>query len=504
MLILLAAAAFGFTRLGDAFFPETTRAQFQIDVWLPEGTQIYETERTIQQIEDYIRTLDHVTDIASAIGRGMPRFLLSYTPKSLNASYAYLLVSVDDYQHINSLKQQLQTDLETRFSDIVPVVYKFNFGPGHFAATPIEARFNGPDKKVLRKLAEQAMTIMHEDGGIVGIQHDWRGMAKAYRPILNEVPAQNLGIDRRAVANVLASAFDGSTVGVYRENDELIPIVARAPQNERINGLSEIQNLWIWSPIAGQNIPLQQVMLGYKTFFEDGQIRRFDRKRAITVLGAPATEMASTALARIRPQIEAIELPIGYSLKWAGEIKDSRESLESVLVPFPMFMVLMLLITIFLFNALRPALIIWLCVPLAIIGVVSGLLVADQPLNFVAVLGLLSLTGMLIKNAIVLLDQIELEIQSGKSRFEAIVDSGVSRARPVMMAAMTTVLGMIPLVFDAFFAAMAVTIMTGLTFAAVLTLVVVPVLYSLFYHVKPNERTLKPEKKTLAAVSNYQ
>jgi multidrug efflux pump subunit AcrB len=333
------------------------------------------------------------------------------------------------------------------------------------------------------------MAIMHADGGILAIQHDWRGMVKRYRPVLHEVPARNLGVESSAVSGVLQESFDGSIIGTFRERDELIPIVARAPREERVKGVPEVRNLWIWSPIAEQNIPLQQVMKSYETVFEDSRIKRFNRTRSILVQGAPATGLSSSAVARIQNKIEAIVLPEGYSLEWDGEIKMSREAQESLLGSFPLFIVLMVLITVFLFDALRPPLIIWLCVPLIVIGVVGGLLVTGQPLNIVALIGLLSLTGMLIKNAIVLLDQITIEIRDGKSKFDAVVDSGVSRMRPVMMATMTTVLGMAPLLFDPFFKAMAVTIMAGLTFATLLTLVVVPVLYTMFYRVKPVRQT---------------
>jgi multidrug efflux pump subunit AcrB len=230
-------------------------------------------------------------------------------------------------------------------------------------------------------------------------------------------------------------------------------------------------------------IPLRQVVLGFDTAFEDDIVMRKDRKRTLTVFCDPKSGPASLLFQRLRPQIEAIDLPTGYTLEWGGEYEDSAEAQAGLTAMLPVFFLVMVLVVIALFNALRQPLIIWLCVPLALIGVTAGLLLTGQPFGFMALLGFLSLSGMLIKNAIVLIDQINLEMGEDKPPFAAIVDAGVSRLRPVAMAALTTALGMIPLLLDAFFVAMAVTIIAGLLFATLLTMVVVPVLYALFFRV---------------------
>ncbi|MGB5259628.1 MAG: efflux RND transporter permease subunit, partial [Gammaproteobacteria bacterium] len=210
-------------------------------------------------------------------------------------------------------------------------------------------------------------------------------------------------------------------------------------------------------------------------------IMRRNRKPTITVYADPISEPASVLFARVRPQIEAIELPTGYQLEWGGEYEDSDNAQAGLAASIPMFVLAMILITIMLFNSLRQPLIIWLVVPLAVIGVTVGLLGTNQPFGFMSLLGFLSLMGMLIKNAIVLIDEINLQSSGDKDLMSAIVDSGVSRLRPVAMAASTTALGMIPLLFDAFFVAMAITIIAGLMFATLLTMIVVPVLYATFY-----------------------
>ncbi len=481
MIALLLVAILGFGQVEQSFFPDSTRPQFQVDFWLPQSTHIYDTEHEAAKAEAYLQGLEDVTEVYSSIGQGMPRFLLTYSAEKTNSSYAYFMVSVEDARKIPELLKQVQREMEEKFPQAIPITYPFMLGPGD--ATKIQVRFSGPDSTVLRELSEQALEIMHEDGKLIGIQTDWRDMVKDYRPILAEVQARNNGIERPDVAAVLQEAFDGKMAGIYREGKNLIPIVSRPPEAER-QDVSDIKNLVIWSPVAGRNIPLQQVVAGFETSFEDSQIFRRDRQRTITVKSNPREGNASVALARIMPKINEISIPSGYTMKWGGELENSGDAQAALAEKIPVFVLAMILIVIFLFNNLRQPLIIWLCVPLAIIGVTAGLLLFRQPFGFMSLLGLLSLSGMLIKNAIVLIDQINIEIRGGKSTYDAILDSGVSRMRPVMMAAATTVLGMVPLLFDAFFIAMAVTIMAGLTFASVLTLVVVPVLYAIFYNAR--------------------
>ena len=481
MLVLLVLAIIGFGYIDQSFFPESTSPMFQLEMWMPEGAHIKETEQEAANVENYLQELEGITQVVSCIGEGAPRFVLTYTPEKLNSSYAYFLINVDDFKRISTLMPKIQQELEQDFPHAIPVTFRLTLGPGE--ATKIQARFIGPDDAVLRDLVDQAIAIMHEDGGMVGVQSDWRGMVKHYRPLLAEVQARKNGIDRPDVGRALKEAFEGKDVGIYREGDNLIPIISRPPAEER-EDVAEAQNLQIWSPAAGRNIPMQQVIAGYDTKFENSIIMRFNRRRAIIARANPRTGLASNVLARIKPRIEAIPLPQGYTLEWFGEYRDSADAMASLAGSIPVFVLMMILIVIFLFNNLKQPLIIWLCVPLAIIGVTAGLLLTKQPFGFMSLLGLLSLSGMLIKNAIVLIDQINLEIRSGKGTYQAILDSGVSRMRPVMMAAATTVLGMIPLLFDAFFIAMAVTIMAGLTFASVLTLIVVPTLYAIFYKAK--------------------
>ena len=305
-------------------------------------------------------------------------------------------------------------------------------------------------------------------------------------PVFNESQARRYGITKSDVDDLLQMAFSGLAVGIYRDGTNLLPIIARLPEKERVD-VSTIEGMKIWSPVLKGYVPLQQVILAVNIRWEDPIVVRKNRKRMLTIFADPAPlgeETAATLQKRIQPLVEAIEFPPGYSLEWCGEYESSADAQASLFQTMPMGNLFMFLITIFLFNNVKNAVIVWATVPLAIIGVTMGLLILNTPFGFMALLGFLSLSGMLVKNGIVLLDQIEIEIQTGKDRYQAVIDASVSRVRPVCMAAITTVLGMIPLLPDVFFKPMAVTIMFGLGFATVLTLLVVPVLYRMLHRLE--------------------
>jgi len=479
VLLLLSVRGFGFVK--QSFFPDSTRPQFMVHYWLPQGTHISSTEADIEQIEEHLRSLDGVTEVSTFVGRGALRFLLTYTPEDANSAYGMLLVSVDDYRKIAALIPEVQAYLDETFPDAQAFPRQFMLGPGD--AQKIQARFRGPDPDVLRRLAAEARSIMLAEPGATDVMDDWRQRVPLVRPIVAETQARNAGITRAEIARALQVAFAGTRIGVYRERDKLLPIIARSPEQEH-GDVENLHDVRIWSPVADQTIPISQVVRGFESRSENSIVRRRDRLPTLTVKCDPKSGPATTVFEQLRPKIEAIELPPGYTLEWGGEYEDSSDAQAALAGKMPVVALLMVLVVIVLFNSIRQPLIIFLTVPLAIIGVTAGLLLTDQPFGFMALLGFLSLSGMLIKNAIVLIDEINVQVRGGKELFTAVVDSGVSRLRPVSMAALTTVLGMIPLLTDAFFVAMAVTIMFGLAFATVLTLIVVPVLYACFYRVR--------------------
>ena len=320
----------------------------------------------------------------------------------------------------------------------------------------------------------------------MNVRDDWRQPVKVIRPVYAETQARAAGVTRPDLAGAIEMAFDGKTVGLYREADDVLPIIARAPEEER-SDVYNMNSVQIWSSGTNRAVPLNQVATTMETVSDDNIVRRVDRKRALRVQCDQAYGNAEVLRQRIAPKIEAIELPPGYEFEWRGEYDSSTRAQTSLAGKIPPVFVGMILIVIVLFDRLKQPAIIYLTVPLALIGVTIGLLATGQPFGFMALLGFLSLTGMLIKNAIVLIDETDGLIRDGIDPYEGVIQAGVSRTRPVAMAALTTMLGMLPLFQDGVFIAMAVTIVFGLGFATLLTLFVVPTLYSIFFKIpSPN------------------
>lgn len=478
LLALLGGAVYSFQFVEQNFFPTSTRPEFLVDYILPQGTDIHRTSADLAELEKYVGGLEGVESVATFIGQGSLRYYLALDVEFPDTSYGQLKVVVSDYRRIDALISDIRAKVRGNYPDATCLTKKFRLGPG--ASGRIRARFTGPGADELRSLAQQTMDIMAADPNAADIRHDWWERVKVLQPVIAKAQAERNAIMPADIAAALKWFVDGNTVGVFRDGDDLLPIIARPPEGERTS-LAALESAQIWSPAARRMIPLRQVVLDIETRWEDPIIKRTDRKRTLEVICDPKVGTANALLAKLRPKIEALGLPPGYSLEWGGEFEDSAEANASVLGNVPLTTLLMFLIVVALFNKLRQPIIVFLCLPLSIIGVTFGLLAAGLPLGFMAILGALSLIGMLIKNSVVLIEEIDSQIKSGKSKLAAIIDASVSRFRPVTMAAITTVLGMTPLVMDAFYRSIAVTIMSGLSFATLLTLIVVPVLYAIFF-----------------------
>ncbi|MCP3943648.1 MAG: efflux RND transporter permease subunit [Desulfobacteraceae bacterium] len=480
--IMFIIALLGFGKVKQSFFPESTRPQFMVGFWLPQGTHISETQKKVGKIEIYLKGLDHVTHVTSLVGKGGLRFILTYAPELTNSAYAQFLVDVDDYRAIDDMMLNIETYLIERFPDSRPKVEKFAMGS---AGPKVELRISGPQADTLRELSSAIIQMIADTGLATCINTDWEQRVKNIRVVLAETQANLNGITKPDVAKVLKQAFElGQPVGLFRDKDELLPIIIRASKKERTN-IDSINNLSIWSPKAGKMIPLRQVVARFETVFEDDIIWRRNRVKTITVKAEPKIGLMTNQLqSALMTPVADFKLPREYFMEWGGEYESSADAQTSLFGSIPVVFLIMVLVVISLFNAIKQPLIIFLCVPLSLIGVTAGLLLTNQPFGFMAILGILSLSGMLIKNAIVLIDEIDLQIGEGKQALKAVVDSSASRLIPVGMAASTTALGMAPLILDAFFISMAVTIIAGLIFASVLTMIFVPVLYTLFFKIK--------------------
>ena len=481
---LFVAAVIGFGNVASGFFPDSNTPLFFVDVWEPEGADIRTTRDDTLRVSEFIREQPGVVSTNSVIGGPHQRFTLVYDSREPAPVYSQIIVRTETRDQIPAVWEATAGFMRDEMPWTDPIIKALRIGPGRDAK--IEARFSGPDATVLRSLSEKAQQIMRDDGFATDIRDDWRAPVKVAVPVFNEQVGRQLGVDRESLGGALQYAFEGSPVGVYRDGIRLLPIELRAPEDER-GDINSVRDIQIWSPVLGRSVPASQVVARYETHMENAVIRGRDRIQTIIASCNPDEDLSTVLFERLRPQIEALELPAGYKLEWGGEYEDSVNAQTGLGQSLPVGFLLMILTSIFLFGKLRQPTIIWLTVPLAIVGITAGLLTTGGAFDFMSLLGALSLVGLLIKNAIVLIEEIDQQIEEGKDPYEAILDSSVSRMRPVMLAATTTILGLIPLLSDVFFVNMSVTIMAGLGFASLLTLTIVPTLYAIFFRIRKQE-----------------
>ena len=482
MCVLLALSMWGFGFIKQSFFPASESNKIMFDIWNPEGTYIMKTSEDLNKIEEFLKKQKEVKHVSSFIGCGAQRFILNYNIEDSNSAYGQLIIKVtpDDLdEKMAAISAKTRKFVKDNLLDSMLRVKKFEKGSGN--DKKIELRISGHNAVALRELAEKVEKIMRENPYIENVKTDWRNKKLVYRPLVNERNARRSGLTQADIANSLRQAYNGVQVGLYRENDRLLTILSRAVESER-NSINSLYSVQIWSNPLDKFVNLLQMTTGFKAEWDDSIIWRRDGIRTLTVQCDPLINTVKVH-GMIRKKIEAIPMPLGYSREWGGEFESSRDAQKGISGMLPLTFIIMIFIVLVLFNSLRQTFIIVLCLPLALVGVTLGLLSSGAPFSFFAMLGILSLIGMMIKNGIVLIQEIDEEILSGKDPYDAIIDSGVSRFRPVLMAAMTTVLGMIPLLWDVMFNSMAITIMCGLTFATALTLLFVPVLYCIFFKI---------------------
>ncbi|MBB5721821.1 multidrug efflux pump subunit AcrB [Loktanella ponticola] len=468
-----------FGQIKQQFFPDSNTPLYFVHYKLPQGASIHQTSDDMQVLESWLSEREEVTTTTAFIGQGASRFMLTYNSEDPNPGYGHLIVRVSS---LDVIEDEMNA-LEAYALNAVPQgefrVKRLAFGPG--GGAPIEVRFSGKDHEVLRDLADEAIArLSAASDNILTPRQDWRERELVLRPIYSEDRAQDAGISRSDITHTLQFAIEGLASGTFREGDRQIPITVRAPRDADLALTDHV----IYSDSGGGFVSLEQITDGFVFEPQDTLLLRRDRADVITV-GAdiPRDMTASEVLLEVRQTIEDMDIPNGYSMEWGGELESSTDAQASLAGQLPFSIIVMVLISVLLFNALRQPIIIWLLVPMAVNGVSLGLLGSGLPFTFTALLGLLSLSGMLIKNGIVLIEEIDLTraAQPDLPLVDAIVNASTSRLRPVFLAAATTILGMLPLISDAFFQSMAVTIMGGLAFASVLTLIAAPVLYFIFF-----------------------
>ena len=483
-LLTLSLIGFGFVK--QMFFPDSSRPQMMVDYWAPAGTRIQQVSADLGQIEENLVNDPSVISVSSFIGAGPPRFYLPVDPEKNYSNYAQLIINFRSFEDVDPFIEKYENKIIEKTSQAMIRFRKYGVGPSN--TWPFEVRFSGPANAhlaTLRNLGDEALAIAKQspDG------RDWRlnmqNRTLKLEPIYDQKRGRWSSISRADLASALKRSYDGRIVGQYREGDHLYPIIVRNTEQERQTFASNIELQQAQGELSTQAVPIGQVVDGLPVVWEDPFIFRWDRRRSVTLQGAPVPGVTFPTLkASIGKEIEAMPLPPGYTLSWDGEENSTKKAQESLIPGVIPAVVMVLILLILVFNAFRPILIILLTIPFALIGITLGLLLFDIPFGFLALLGGMSLAGMMNKNIVVLLDACNENIAEGMDRYNAIIEASVTRVRPVLLAAGTTVLGVIPLLQDIFWVAMAVTIMAGLAFGSLLTLFVVPLLYSIFYRLR--------------------
>lgn len=477
-LLLLSAWSFKF--IPKVFVPALDKQYFTLDMWLPEGTGIEETDRIAGDMADYIRRYKETEMVSSYVGRTPPRYYLSNVSFGPQSNYAQLLIKCRTSEDSRTLNALLQDSIRIQYPEPLIKVNKFELSP--LTEAVIEARFLGPDPAVLDSLVGEAIAVMRHNPKVADARNEWGNMALMLRPVYDPVKAGALGITKASMMESVRSINDGMPIGIYRDNERKVPVLLKS-EGVDITDSRSLGDFSIWN--GERSAPLSQVTEQIETTWEFPQIRTYNRQLSMAAMcGVKSGYTMAEVHDEIRKEIENIELPEGYTFFWDSQYKDQREGMQAIAKYFPLAFLMLIVILVALFNNFRQPVIILCVLPLSLIGVAIGMLLTGFDFGFFPIAGWLGLLGMIIKNVIVLLDEVNAQRRNGTAAYTAVVEATVSRTRPVLMAATTTILGMVPLLFDVAFGGMAATIIFGLTFATLLTLFVTPTLYVMFYRVK--------------------
>ncbi len=480
----LVLAGYGFTGVPQQFFPDSTRAQFIIDYWAPQGTPLKQVSEELKAIEEKLIADPRVKNVGSFMGRGGPRFYLPVDPEFPYSSFAQLIVNTPSFAEVDPLVAEYEPWLNEQYPDILTRVRKYTVGPGD--TWPFELRISGPaeaDPNKLRELGDEVMAILRDSPYAKQVRTDMRQRTQKIVVEYDQDRARWAAVSRADVAQALARATDGTPVGLYREGDSLLPIIARNIETDRKRVGGQLDLVQVQPSLAINSAPLGQVTSGVNLEWEDPIITRWDRRRQIAVQASPDGVTFPTLRADVIDKINAIELPPGYEFFWDGEYFSTIEAQLSLIPGMVPAFLIMTLIIVALFNSVKPSLVIACTVPFAFIGITAILLPTQTPFGFMSLLGAMSLIGLMIKNSIVLLDEIDANKAGGMAPYDATVAAGLSRVRPVVLGAATTILGVAPLIQDAFWISMALVMMFGLLFGTMLTVILVPTLYATFYKI---------------------
>ena len=508
-VVLLVGSMSCYPFLQQSFFPDMEYDQLYIEYKLPEGYNSTQVENDLEQMRKMLMQCKDVTHVTTSIGGTPSRYNLVRSIATPSLAYGELIVDFTSPETLVEHLDSMQRTLNDRFPDAYIKIKRYNL---MYKKYPIEICFNGPDPQVLHQLTDSAMAIVRNSDKVCLPTSDWEPQVPVLTVDYNQQAARTSGLSRGDVALSLMSYTDGIPVGTFYDgiHPENIYVKCHTDKGEEVENLDRV-NVFGMMPNVGNvfnrstvqklmsgrldkddvirqvtsTTPLSQVSKGIDIRWEEPVVVRYNGQRQQRLQCSPApgvsTESARQSIAKA---IESISLPEGYSLSWEGEYKASTQSKQYLFKGFPLSVVMMLLILIMLFNDFRRPAIIFSCIPLVVVGVFPSVLLSGKDFGFVAIVGILGLIGMMIKNGIVLIDEISLQISQGKPLDRALIDSSKSRLLPVMMASLTTILGMIPLISDSLFGSLAVTIMGGLAAGTIIILIFIPVLYSLMYKSK--------------------
>lgn len=477
MVVLLAASALGFRSIPQQFMPLLDKQYFSVDVWLPEGTRVEETSRQAEALAEKLMQHEGVRHVSAFVGQTPPRYYLANAAYGPQSNYAQCLVEAVSPSVARSMQVGLQDELSQTFSDALIRVNRFELNS--IPQALIEARFCGDDPRVLDSLTSMAIDIMRRNPKVMNARNEWGNKAMLVRAAYDPVKAGRLNLGKADLMTAVKSTNDGTPVGIYRDGDKQVPVLLRTVGGGQLSQAA-LEDLPVWN---GRNsAPLAQVTDSIGIGWEWPLVKTYNRRLSMAAqCDVQPGHTMKEVHGEIRDEIERIGLPAGYSFFWDSQYKDQKEAMEALTKYFPLAIVFLVLILVALFGNFRQPSIIFFILPLSVIGVVVGMLVTGFQFGFFCIAGWLGLLGMIIKNVIVLLDEVNIQRRAGVAPGEAIVEATVSRTRPVLMAAITTIFGSIPLLFDVVFGGMAATIVFGLSFATLLTLFVTPALYAVFY-----------------------
>lgn len=480
MVALLVVSAWGFQFIPKVFVPQLDKKYFTIDMWMDEGTKIEQMNKVSREVTAFLEEFPQTVKVSSFVGQTPPRFYLANASFGPQPNYTQYLVEAANSKQARELQAILRDSLSTHFPAVFARVNRFDLNP--IPQALIEARFCGEDVAVLDSLTAMALDVMRRNPKVANARNEWGNMAMMVQTDYDPVKAGMLGIGKSNMMEATKSVGDGTPVGVYRDDEKKVPVLLKSETDRDMN-LKQLGDFSVWN--GQRSVPLAQVTKDIHIGWEYPLVKTYNRELTMAAMcDVQPGHTMSEVHAEIRKEIEKISLPKGYSFFWDSQFKSQTEGIQALVKYFPLAILLLVLILVGLFKNFKQPIIIFLMLPLSVIGMVFGLLITGFDFGFFCIAGWLGLLGMIIKNVIVLLDEVNIQRRSGVDPYHAIIESTVSRARPVLMAAITTIFGMVPLLFDVVFGGMAATIVFGLTFATLLTLFVTPALYAIFYKLK--------------------